>query len=105
MAWDMQHYKASAYVRLNEFDLAIETFERVCEYPTVQFVPPATLAALYVIQGREAEGQRALDQALRLEPKLTIEVMKKVYGVVEERAGSRTKRLLDGLRALGVAES
>ncbi len=105
LAWDMLHYKASAYIRMNEFDLAIETFERVCEYPTVQFVPPATLAALYVIQGREAEGQRALDQALKLEPKLTIDVMKKVYGVVEERAGSRTKRLLDGLRALGVAES
>ncbi len=105
LAWDMQHYKASAYIRMNEFDLAIETFERVCEYPTVQFVPPATLAALYVIQGREAEGQRALDQALKLEPKLTIDIMKKVYGVDEERAGSRTQRLLDGLRALGVAES
>ena len=105
LAWDMLHYKASAYVRLNEFDLAIETFERVCEYPTVQFVPPATLAALYVIQDREAEGRRALGQALRLEPKLTIEVMKKVYGVVEERSGSRTQRLLDGLRTLGVAET
>ncbi len=85
MAWDVFHYKASAYIRLNEFDLAIENFERVCEFPTVQFVPPATLAALCVIQGREEEGLRALDQARQLELGLTIDVMKKVYGVTKER--------------------
>ena len=105
MAWDMLHYKASAYIRLNEFDLAIETFENVCEYPTVQFVPPATLAALYVMQGREEEGRRALAQARKLEPSLTVEVMKKVYGVTKERPGSRTSRLLDGFRTLGVPEN
>ncbi len=105
MAWDVFHYKASAYIRLNEFDLAIENCERVCEFPTVQFVPPAILAALCVIQGREEEGRRALNQARQLEPGLTIDVMKKVYGVTKERPGSRTQRLLDAFRTLGVAET
>jgi TolB-like protein/Tfp pilus assembly protein PilF len=105
LALDMFHYKASAYVRMNEFDLAIENFERVCEFQSAQYVPAATLAALYVLQDREADGRRALKQALTLDPGLTIDVMKNVYGVTEERPGSRTKRLLDALRTLGVPEA
>ena len=102
--WDMLHYKASAYVRLDDFDRAIELFEKVCEFPTVQYVPAATLAALYVLQGREAEGRKALGNARRLEPKLSIAVMKDVYGVSEDRPGTRTQRLLDALRTAGLAE-
>ncbi len=104
MMWDMMHYKASAHVRLDDFDRAIELFERVCEYPTVQYVPPATLAALYTIQGREAEGRKALAQALALEPELSISLMKSVYGVSKDRPGTRTQRLLDALRRLGLPE-
>jgi TolB-like protein len=104
LMWDTLHYKASAYVRLDDFDRAIEIFEKVCEFPTVQYVPAATLAALYVLQGREAEGRKALENARRLEPKLSIAIMKVVYGVTEERPGSRTQRLLDALRSLGLAE-
>ena len=40
------HYKASAYVRLDDFDRAIEIFEKVCAFPAAQYVPSATLAAL-----------------------------------------------------------
>ena len=104
MMWDMLHYKASAYVRLDDFDRAIELFEKVCEFPTVQYVPSATLAALYVIQGREAEGRKALQNARRLEPKLSIAIMKNVYGVSGDRPGSRSQRLLDALRTAGLAE-
>ncbi len=104
MMWGMLHYKASAYVRLDDFDRAIEIFEKVCEFPTAQYVPSATLTALYVIRGREAEGRRALQNARRLEPKLSIAVMKKVYGVSGERPGSRSQRLLDALRTVGLAE-
>ena len=71
----------------------------------MQFVPPATLAALCVIQGREEEGRRVLDQARQLEPGLTIDVMKKVYGVTKERPGSRIQRLLGAFGTLGVAET
>jgi TolB-like protein/Flp pilus assembly protein TadD len=104
MMWGMLHYKASAYVRLDDFDRAIELFERVCEYPTVQYVPSTTLAALYVIRGREAEGRKALRNARRLEPKLSIAVMKNVYGVSGDQPGARTQRLLDALRTAGLAE-
>ncbi len=104
MMWDMLHYKASAYIRLDDFDRAIETFEKACEFPTAQYVPFATLAALYVLRGREAEGRRALRDALRLEPKLSITVMKNVYGITKDRPGTRTQRLLDALRTAGLAE-
>ena len=102
--WDMLHYKASAYVRLDDFDRAIEIFENVCEFPTAQYVPSATLAALYVIRRREAEGRKALQNARRLEPNLSIAVMKNVYGVSSDRPGSRSQRLLDALRTAGLAE-
>jgi adenylate cyclase len=102
--WDMYHYKASAYIRLDDFDQAIENFEKACEFPTAQYVPFATLAALYVIQGRTKEGAWALENAQRLEPKVTVNTMKKVYGVTEEKSGSRSQRLLDALRAAGMPE-
>ena len=105
MLWDMLHYKASAYVRLDDFDRAIELFEQVCEFPTAQYVSSATLAALYGLQERGVEAQKALERARRLEPRLSIALMKKVYGVTEERPGSRTQRLLDALRGAGLAES
>ena len=98
------HYKASAYVRLDDFDRAINIFEQVCESPAAQYVPSATLAALYVMRGREAEGRKALRNAQRLEPKLSIAIMKNVYGVSGDQPGSRTQRLLDALRTAGLAE-
>lgn len=104
MLWDMLHYKASAYIRLNDFDRAIELFEQVCEFPTAQYVSSATLAALYRLQDRTAEAEKALERARRLEPGLSVALMKKVYGVTEERSGSRTQRLLDALRVTGLAE-
>jgi len=104
MLWDMLHYKASACIRLNDFDRAIELFEQVCEFPTAQYVSSATLAALYGLQDRTAEAEKALERARRLEPGLSVALMKKVYGVTEERSGSRTQRLLDALRVTGLAE-
>ena len=104
MMWVMLHYKASALVRLDDFDRAIELFEKVCEFPTAQYVPAATLAALYVLRGRKKEGRKALQNARRLEPKLSIAVMKNVYGVSGDRPGTRTQRLLDALRTAGLAE-
>ena len=104
MLWDMLHYKASAYIRLNDFDRAIELFEQVCEFPTAQYVSSATLAALYGLQDRTAEAEKALERARRLEPGLSVALMKKVYGVTEERSGSRSQRLLDALRVTGLAE-
>ena len=98
------HYKASAYVRLDDFDRAIELFEKVCEFPAAQYVPSATLAALYVLRGREAEGRKALRNAYHLEPKLSIAVMKNVYGVSGDQPGTRSQRLLDALRTAGLAE-
>jgi adenylate cyclase len=98
------HYKASAYVRLDDFEKAIEIFEKTCEFPAAQYVSFTTLAALYIIQGREAEGRKALGNARRLEPTLSIAAMKNVYGVSGDRPGSRTQRLLDALRTAGLAE-
>ena len=104
MMWDFLHYKASAYVRLDDFDRAIELFEQVCEFPTAQYVSSATLAALYNLRDRTAEAEKALERARRLEPKLSIAMMKDVYGVTDERRGSRTQRLLDALRTTGLEE-
>lgn len=104
MLWVMLHWKASAYVRLDEFDRAIELFEQICEFPSAQYAPSATLAALFSLQGQSAQAKKALERACRLEPKLSIELMKKVYGVTVERPGSRTQRLLDALRKAGLAE-
>jgi adenylate cyclase len=98
------HYKASAYVRLDDFDRAIGIFEKACEFPAAQYVPFTTLAALYVLRGREAEGRKALQNALRLEPTLSITVMKNVYGMSGDKPSSRAQRLLDALRAAGLAE-
>ncbi len=102
--WGVLHYKASAYVRLNDFDRAIGLFEKVCEFPSAQYVPFATLAALLVLRGRGAEGRKALRNARRLEPKLSIATMKNVYGVSGDQPGTRTQRLLDALRTAGLEE-
>jgi len=102
--WDMYHYKASAYIRLGDFNRAIENFEKVCEFPTTQYVPFVTLAALYVLEGQDKDGVRALEKALRMEPKASINTMKKVYGVTQDKPGSRSYRLLDALRAVGMPE-
>ena len=87
-----------------DVDGAIENFERACEYPTAQYVPFTTLAALYVLQGRDREGLRALDKARRLEPQVSIERMRKIYGLDEERPGSRSQRLIDALLSIGLKE-
>jgi adenylate cyclase len=104
LKWDMYHYKASAYIRLDDFDQAIENFEKACEHPTAQYVPFTTLAALYFIQGRDKDGALALEKALRMEPKISLNRMKKVYGVVQDKPGSRSYRLLDALRTAGMPE-
>ena len=77
MLWDFLHYKASAYVRLDDFDKAIELFEQVCEFPTAQYVSSATLAALYRLQDRSVDAEKALERARRLEPRLSVALMKK----------------------------
>ena len=105
MMWDMLHYKASAYIRLDDFDQAIQVFEKVCQFPAAQYVSSATLAALYFLQGRDAEGQKALQNASRLEPGLSVDTMKKVYGGSAEKAGSRAQRLVQVLRNAGLKEN
>ena len=105
MLWDFLHYKASAYLRQDAHELAIETFEQACEYPSAQYPPFATLAALYAMDGRGEDAKRALSRACKLEPGLSITKMKEIYGVVEERPGSRSARLLDALRDTGLEEN
>ena len=93
----MLHYKASAYVRLRDYDRAIQIFEQACQFPTARYVPFATLAALYVLEGREVDARRLLENARRLELKLSIAVMADIYGVSEIEPTGRGQRLLDAL--------
>ena len=102
--WAMLHYKASAYVRLRDYDRAIEIFEQVCQFPTARYVPFATLAALYVLDGREADARKTLENARRLEPNLSIAVMARIYGISETGQSGRGQRLLDALRKAGLPE-
>jgi len=102
--WVMLHYKASAYVRLREYDRAIQIFEQACQFPTARYVPFATLAALYVLEGREGDARRSLENARRLEPNLSITVMANIYGISETEPYGRGQPLLDALRKVGLPE-
>lgn len=100
--WDMYHYKASAMIRLDDFAGAIENFERACEFPTAQYVPYATLAALYVINGQMQEGRRALENSRRLEPNVSLARMKQIYGPAADKPGSRSYRLIQAMQTAGL---
>jgi Flp pilus assembly protein TadD len=102
--WVMLHYKASAYVRLRDYDRAIQIFEQACQFPTARYVPFATLAALYVLEGREVDARRSLENARCLEPNLSITVMANIYGVNEKKQHRRGQLLLDALRKIGLPE-
>ena len=102
--WAMLHYKASAYVRLRDYDRAIEIFEQVCQFPTARYVPFATLAALYVLNGREVDARKTLENARRLEPNLTTARMARIYGISETGPSRRGQRLLDALRKAGLPD-
>ena len=104
MMWVMLHYKASAYVKLRDYDRAIEFFEQVCQIPTAQYVPFATLAALYVLVDRETDAHKSLERARHLEPDLSIAIMTKVYGISGAGRSRRAHRLLDALRKAGLPE-
>lgn len=102
--WVMLHYKASAYVRLRDFDRAIEFFEQVRQFPHAQYVPFTTLAALYVLVDRETDAHKTLEIARRLEPNLSIAVMARIYGISGTGQSKRAHRLLDALRKAGLPE-
>ena len=102
--WSMLHYKASAYVRLRDYDRAIEIFEQVCLFPTANYVPFTTLAALYVLVGHETDARKTLESARGLEPNLSIAVMARIYGISGAGRSRRAHRLLDALRKAGLPE-
>ena len=105
MSWDMYHYKASAYVRLDDYDRAIENFEIARDFPTAQYFPSVVLAALYVMQGDESKGVEALNRARELEPGVCIATMKEIYNMTEERPGTRAQKIIDALRQIGLPET
>ena len=102
--WAMLHYKASAYVRLRDYDQAIETFEQACQLPHARYVPFTTLAAVYGLVGRDLDAERTLEQARRLEPNLSIGLMTRIYGSSEGGSSKRGHRLLEALRKTGLPE-
>jgi adenylate cyclase len=102
--WAMLHYKASAYTRLRDYDQAIEVFEQACQLPSARYVPFATLAALYVLVGRNLDARKALENARRLEPNLSIELMARIYGFSQKGSSKRGHRLLEALRKAGLPE-
>jgi adenylate cyclase len=104
MLWAMLHYKASAYVRLRDYDQAIEIFEQVCQFPNAQYVPFTTLAALYGLVGREHDARKTLEKARQLEPNLSVALMARVYGNSGDGPFKRGRRLLDALRKAGLPE-
>ncbi len=102
--WAMLHYKASAYVRLRDYDQAIEIFEKACQFPHARYVPFATLAALYVLVGRGLDARKTLENARRLEPNLSIGLMARIYSFSQKGASKRGHWLLDALRKAGLPD-
>ena len=102
--WAMLHYKASAYVRLRDYDQAIEIFEKACQFPHARYVPFATLAALYVLVGRGLDARKTLGNARRLEPNLSIGLMARIYSFSQKGASKRGHWLLDALRKAGLPD-
>ncbi len=66
--------------------------------------PYTTLAALYALCGRDDEAAARLETARGMEPGLSLALMAKVYGANASRPGSRSARLIDALRGLGLPE-
>ena len=102
--WAMLHYKASAYVRLRDYDQAIEIFEKACQFPDARYVPFATLAALYVLVGRSLDARKTLGNARRLEPNLSIGLMARIYNFSQKGPLKHGHQLLDALRKAGLPD-
>ncbi len=101
LMWAFLIHKGYAHYCLDDLDQAIDLAERACQFPTAQFIPFAWLAAMYVHAGREQDASKALENARRLEPNLSIAYVK---GILRTARGVGVERLYDGLRKAGLPE-
>jgi len=101
LMWAFLIHKGYAHYCLDDLDQAIDAAERACQIPTAQFIPFAWLAAMYVHAGRMQDARKALENARRLEPNLSITYVK---GILRTAQGVGIERLYDGLRKAGLPE-
>ena len=94
-------YKGLAHFYLGDLDQATEFAERSCQVPTANFMVFTWLAALYAHAGRKQDANKALEDARRLEPELSITNARNFFS---NARGESIERLYDALREAGLEE-
>jgi adenylate cyclase len=86
----------AAELGLGHFDAAIDEFRKGIDLGTHAFFGYAGLAAAYAMEDRTVEAKDALEEARRVEPKLTVKWM--------HHQGRKEPNLFEGLRKAGLPE-
>ena len=93
--------KGSALRVLGRHDEAIAHCRQACQFPDTGFLPYMHLAAALAEAGQKSEAQAAVENAMQLQPALSISFLRSLYVGMHE---TPLKSVLDSLRKAGVPE-
>ena len=100
--WSFHFFRGSCLFATRKHREAIREYEIAAELGKGEFWPPLGLASLYGIQGKIKQAQEALTTVEEIKPGLTIEGVQVMVRNLHE---THVKRLVNGLRHAGMAES
>ncbi len=101
LRWMMLMRKGSALRVLGRHDEAIAHCRQACQFPDSGYLPYMLLAAALAEGGQKSEAQVAVENAMQLQPALSISFIRDRFIGMHE---TYIKSLLDSLRKAGVPE-
>ena len=101
LRWVTLINKGSALRVLGHHDEAIAHCRQACQFPDTGFLPYMHLAAALAEAGQKSEAQAAVENAMQLQPALSISFLRSLYVGMHE---TPLKSVLDSLRKAGVPE-
>ena len=101
LRWVTLINKGSALRVLGRYDEAIAHCRQACQFPDTGFLPHMHLAAALAEAGQKSEAQAAVENAMQLQPALSISFLRSLYVGMHE---TPLKSVLDSLRKAGVPE-
>jgi adenylate cyclase len=99
LMWLFLLYRGHGHEFMGDFDRAIECFERCSRFPRVGHWAFSKLAAAYYEVGRKEEAAAAFEQALLIEPNLSLEGQRKALRFIQH---DKFDYYLRNLQALGL---
>ncbi len=99
--WGFENLVGSAYAQLGEHAEAVVWLRKAAQHPNCNFWPHINLASAYVALDRREEARAAVDNALRMQPDLSVATISTIIGPMHRPSDDY---FLDSLRRAGLPD-